>query len=145
MDDHAKINWDLATETNTTTSSSSSSNHTNDSTMPLANDPFSDNQRTRVLERNRAAAARCRQRKKQWIEDLKTRHEDLRDRNQRLYHTRTQLQNQVFKLKNELLLHEGCDCQAIQSFIQTSLMKDALEQNNNTIPPNEQSQHPTFQ
>ena len=55
MDDHAKLNWDLATETNTTTSSSSSSNHTSDSTMPLANDPFSDNQRTRVLERNRAA------------------------------------------------------------------------------------------
>ncbi|KAJ8662952.1 hypothetical protein O0I10_001128 [Lichtheimia ornata] len=152
MDHHAKINWDLTTDTtNTTPSSSSSSNHMSDSTMPSsssANDPFSDCQRTRVLERNRAAAARCRQRKKQWIEDLKTRHEELKDRNQCLYQTRTHLQNQVFKLKNELLLHEGCDCQAIQSFIQTSLMKDALEQTNNTTIPNEfpqQTQHPTFQ
>ncbi|CDH58870.1 predicted protein [Lichtheimia corymbifera JMRC:FSU:9682] len=154
MDHHAKINWDLTADTtNTTPSSSSSSNHMSDSsTMPSSssatNDPpLSDCQRTRVLERNRAAAARCRQRKKQWIEDLKTRHEELKDRNQCLYQTRTRLQNQVFKLKNELLLHEGCDCQAIQSYIQTSLMKDALEQTNNTMPNefSQQSQHPTFQ
>lgn len=36
-----------------------------------------------------------------------------------------------------------CDCQAIQSFIQTSLMKDALEQQNNIIPNefSQQTQH----
>lgn len=57
MDHHAKINWDLATETNTASSSSSQSNTTtpNEPAMASANDPLSECQRTRVLERNRAA------------------------------------------------------------------------------------------
>ncbi|KAI9314385.1 hypothetical protein BX666DRAFT_1966119 [Dichotomocladium elegans] len=99
-----------------------------------------DVRRIHTLERNRAAAARCRQRKKQWVEGLQRKQEELSRENDRLYHTATQLQDTVFKLKSDILLHDGCNCRAIQEFIQHTLMKDVVQNQETEVPIHGMSQ-----
>ncbi|KAK2187359.1 hypothetical protein NP493_168g01024 [Ridgeia piscesae] len=68
----------------------------------------SDERRRKFLERNRAAAARCRAKKKMWIGGLEKRAEDMQDVNARLQHEVTQLRNEVAELKSLLLAHKDC-------------------------------------
>ncbi|RKP36204.1 hypothetical protein BJ085DRAFT_2216, partial [Dimargaris cristalligena] len=64
--------------------------------------------RKRFLERNRIAASKCRQKKKQWIEELKTQSEVAVQRNKQLTYMIGQLRDEVLTLKNQLLAHRDC-------------------------------------
>uniref|UniRef100_A0A8C2KFR4 cAMP responsive element binding protein 5b n=1 Tax=Cyprinus carpio TaxID=7962 RepID=A0A8C2KFR4_CYPCA len=64
-----------------------------------------DERRRKFLERNRAAATRCRQKRKVWVMSLEKKAEEL---------TQTNMQLQVTQLKQLLLTHKDCPITAMQ-------------------------------
>lgn len=67
-----------------------------------------DDKRKNFLERNRQAALKCRQRKKQWLTDLQQRVENLTQDNEVLHRSCNMLRDEVTTLRNILLAHRDC-------------------------------------
>ncbi|KAK4149231.1 Mis12-Mtw1 protein family-domain-containing protein [Chaetomidium leptoderma] len=67
-----------------------------------------DEKRKNFLERNRVAALKCRQRKKQWLANLQTKVEMFSTENETLSAQITQLREEVVNLKTLLLAHKDC-------------------------------------
>jgi ATF/CREB family transcription factor len=70
--------------------------------------------RKNFLERNRVAALKCRQRKKQWLANLQTKVDLYTQENDALTQTVTQLREQIMNLKQLLLSHKDCPVTAQQ-------------------------------
>ena len=64
--------------------------------------------RKNFLERNRIAALKCRQRKKQWLANLQQKVEIFSSENDALASTVTQLREEIVGLKTLLLAHKDC-------------------------------------
>ncbi|KAE9994466.1 hypothetical protein EG327_009144 [Venturia inaequalis] len=64
--------------------------------------------RKNFLERNRVAALKCRQRKKQWLANLQAKVELFSTENDALSQTVTQLREELVTLKSLLLAHKDC-------------------------------------
>ena len=64
--------------------------------------------RKNFLERNRVAALKCRQRKKQWLANLQTKVEIYTQENDALTSTCSQLREEIINLKTLLLAHKDC-------------------------------------
>ncbi|KAL1846581.1 hypothetical protein VTK73DRAFT_251 [Phialemonium thermophilum] len=64
--------------------------------------------RRNFLERNRVAALKCRQRKKQWLANLQSKVEMFSSENDALTAQITQLREEVVNLKTLLLAHKDC-------------------------------------
>ncbi|KAF1976770.1 hypothetical protein BU23DRAFT_565454 [Bimuria novae-zelandiae CBS 107.79] len=64
--------------------------------------------RKNFLERNRVAALKCRQRKKQWLANLQAKVELFGTENDALSATVTQLREEIVNLKTLLLAHKEC-------------------------------------
>ncbi|XP_076437400.1 cyclic AMP-dependent transcription factor ATF-7-like [Babylonia areolata] len=64
--------------------------------------------RQKFLERNRAAAARCRHKRKQWIVNLEKKAEELQQTNSKLQGEVGLLKGEVAQLKTLLLAHQNC-------------------------------------
>ncbi|KAI9234654.1 MAG: hypothetical protein BYD32DRAFT_359484, partial [Podila humilis] len=64
--------------------------------------------RQRFLERNRLAAAKCREKKR--LQTLKTitNADEITAKNQALHESLEELQEEVRKLKNQILCHRDC-------------------------------------
>ncbi|XP_075685613.1 cyclic AMP-dependent transcription factor ATF-2 isoform X2 [Rhinoderma darwinii] len=73
-----------------------------------------DEKRRKFLERNRAAASRCRQKRKVWVQSLEKKAEDLCSFNVQLQNEVTLLRNEVAQLKQLLLAHKDCPVTAMQ-------------------------------
>ncbi|XP_029790217.1 cyclic AMP-dependent transcription factor ATF-2 isoform X2 [Suricata suricatta] len=73
-----------------------------------------DEKRRKFLERNRAAASRCRQKRKVWVQSLEKKAEDLSSLNGQLQSEVTLLRNEVAQLKQLLLAHKDCPVTAMQ-------------------------------
>ncbi|XP_035507535.1 cyclic AMP-dependent transcription factor ATF-2 isoform X2 [Scophthalmus maximus] len=73
-----------------------------------------DEKRRKFLERNRAAASRCRQKRKVWVQSLEKKSEDLNSVNGQLQNEVTLLRNEVAQLKQLLLAHKDCPVTAMQ-------------------------------
>uniref|UniRef100_T1J3S5 BZIP domain-containing protein n=1 Tax=Strigamia maritima TaxID=126957 RepID=T1J3S5_STRMM len=67
-----------------------------------------DEKRRRFLERNRAAATRCRLKRKQFISNLERRADELSGTNVQLQNEVSSLRNEVAQLKTMLLAHKDC-------------------------------------
>ncbi|XP_031421631.2 cyclic AMP-dependent transcription factor ATF-7a isoform X9 [Clupea harengus] len=67
-----------------------------------------DERRQRFLERNRAAASRCRQKRKVWVNSLEKKAEELSSMNVSLSNEVGLLRNEVAHLKQLLLAHKDC-------------------------------------
>ncbi|XP_076340182.1 cyclic AMP-dependent transcription factor ATF-2-like isoform X2 [Tachypleus tridentatus] len=67
-----------------------------------------DEKRRKFLERNRAAATRCRMRRKQWVQDLEKKSKELSSTNSALQNEVATLRNEVARLKTMLLDHKDC-------------------------------------
>ena len=65
--------------------------------------------RMKFLERNRVAAAKCRDKKRNWTDNLGFRARDLKEQNALLGATVDTLQEEVFFLKDQIQKHETCD------------------------------------
>lgn len=73
-----------------------------------------DEKRRKFLERNRAAASRCRQKRKVWVQSLEKKAEDLGSVNGQLQNEVTLLRNEVAQLKQLLLAHKDCPVTLMQ-------------------------------
>ncbi|XP_076119916.1 cyclic AMP-dependent transcription factor ATF-2 [Alosa pseudoharengus] len=73
-----------------------------------------DEKRRKFLERNRAAASRCRQKRKVWVQSLEKKAEDLSSMNGQLQNEVTLLRNEVAHLKQLLLAHKDCPVTVMQ-------------------------------
>ncbi|KAG9271470.1 cyclic AMP-dependent transcription factor ATF-2 [Astyanax mexicanus] len=73
-----------------------------------------DEKRRKFLERNRAAASRCRQKRKVWVQSLEKKAEDLSSVNGQLQSEVTLLRNEVAQLKQLLLAHKDCPVTLMQ-------------------------------
>lgn len=72
------------------------------------------------LEKNRVAANKCRQRKKEYTIGLTAKASDLCSRNTALKAEMTELREQVLNLKNEVLRHARCGSWAIDRYVARS-------------------------
>ncbi|KAL9638530.1 MAG: hypothetical protein Q9164_001484 [Protoblastenia rupestris] len=79
-----------------------------------------DVRRSKFLERNRVAASKCRQKKKEWTQNLETRARELQKNNSSLRMMVESLREEVLFLKSECKEHVGCDCREIQNFMNDS-------------------------
>ncbi|KAK6491213.1 cyclic AMP-responsive element-binding protein 5-like isoform X1 [Huso huso] len=73
-----------------------------------------DERRRKFLERNRAAATRCRQKRKVWVISLEKKAEELTQTNMQLQNEVTMLKTEVTQLKQLLLTHKDCPITAMQ-------------------------------
>ncbi|XP_048378072.1 cyclic AMP-responsive element-binding protein 5 isoform X1 [Stegostoma tigrinum] len=80
-----------------------------------------DERRRKFLERNRAAATRCRQKRKVWVLSLEKKAEELTQTNMQLQNEVSLLKNEVTQLKQLLLTHKDCPITTMQEETQSYL------------------------
>ncbi|TSP79515.1 Cyclic AMP-dependent transcription factor ATF-7 [Bagarius yarrelli] len=89
-----------------------------------------DERRQRFLERNRAAASRCRQKRKLWVNSLEKKAEELTSMNVSLTNEVSLLRNEVAHLKQLLLAHKDCPVTTLQkkaAYLGEESMKEVCE------------------
>lgn len=69
------------------------------------------------LEKNRVAAHKCRQRKKEYIGGLEGRAREFSTKNKHLKESVAMLREEVLNLKNEVLRHAGCGFWAVDEYL----------------------------
>lgn len=74
-------------------------------------------QRKKLLEKNREAAYRCRQKKKKWVNSLEERSQSAEAKNRELSEQVSQLREESIYLRNLLLTHGNCECDVVVSFL----------------------------
>ncbi|CAJ2503242.1 Uu.00g106360.m01.CDS01 [Anthostomella pinea] len=90
--------------------------------------------RKNFLERNRVAALKCRQRKKQWLANLQNKVEMFSSENDALTAQISQLREEVVNLKTLLLAHKDCPVTQQQG-IHGAFMQQSMETYNPQINP----------
>ncbi|KAK7132400.1 hypothetical protein R3I93_018823 [Phoxinus phoxinus] len=96
-----------------------------------------DERRQRFLERNRAAASRCRQKRKVWVNSLEKKAEDLSSMNVSLSNEVSHLRNEVAHLKQLLLAHKDCPVTNLQkkaAYLGEEHMKETSEATGSPAP-----------
>ncbi|KAH7312515.1 hypothetical protein B0I35DRAFT_437187 [Stachybotrys elegans] len=93
------------------------------STTKKDKDKDEDARRDKFLERNRQAASKCRQKKKEWVQDLEESRADLEAKNNNLHNQYEELLSEVTEIKNSLLWHATCDDPVINEWINTEARK----------------------
>lgn len=81
------------------------------------------NRRDKSLERNRAAASKCRKRKKQWTDNLETKKSTLEAHNKNLHVQCCGLIKEASQLKNMLITHAGCNDPNIDIWVENEATK----------------------
>lgn len=107
---------------------------------PAAEDKMDEEEkRKNFLERNRQAALKCRQRKKQWLSNLQAKVEYLTTDNEHLQTQTAALRDEIIHLKALLLAHKDCPvAQANGVFAHT--IGVANNHSGGMMPPNMQGQ-----
>uniref|UniRef100_H3DHT0 Cyclic AMP-dependent transcription factor ATF-2 n=1 Tax=Tetraodon nigroviridis TaxID=99883 RepID=H3DHT0_TETNG len=98
-----------------------------------------DEKRRKFLERNRAAASRCRQKRKVWVQSLEKK-EDLNSMNGQLQSEVTLLRNEVARLKQLLLAHKDCPVTAMQKKSGYHISDKEEESEDMSVPGSPQSE-----
>ena len=81
------------------------------------NDP-EDFRRSKFLERNRVAASKCRQKKKEWTNNLENRARQLQRDNSSLRQMVDSCKEEILFLKGEMLKHNSCGSMEVQEYLQ---------------------------
>lgn len=91
-------------------------------------DPEEDAKREKFLERNRVAASKCRQKKKEWTNGLEDRLRHLQAENTHLKSFTATLRDEVLSLKGEMLKHQSCGCHGIRNYLANQASNLAYQQ-----------------
>ncbi|KAI4115896.1 MAG: hypothetical protein LQ345_003580, partial [Seirophora villosa] len=75
--------------------------------------------RHKFLERNRVAASKCRQKKKEWTQNLEARARELQKENRSVRAMLDSLRDEMLFLKGEMLKHSNCRCEHIQGWVKS--------------------------
>lgn len=84
-----------------------------------------DAKRKRFLERNRVAASKCRQKKKQWMQELENNARKAQSDSKQLHGMVSILREELLRLKGELLKHSTCGCDQISTYLLNEATKVA--------------------
>jgi hypothetical protein len=76
-----------------------------------------DEKRSKFLQRNRVAASKCRQKKKEWTNNLEQRARELQANKAQLAMLVGSLQEEMLFLKGEVLRHNNCDCKSMRDYL----------------------------
>ncbi|KAF8425107.1 hypothetical protein EV426DRAFT_532116 [Tirmania nivea] len=98
--------------------------------------------RRRFLERNRVAASKCRQKKKEWMQNLEETARTAQNNSRYLQAAVVQLKDELLHLKQELLKHHGCDCTQIRTYLMQEAEKVVVDQQkrgSDTVKPRQLS------
>lgn len=82
-----------------------------------------DPKRTKYLERNRVAASKCRQKKKEWVHELEDTKTELEAKNNELQRQYNDLLDEVTQMKNHLMGHASCSDPNIDQWIEIEARK----------------------
>ncbi|KAJ9637704.1 hypothetical protein H2201_004140 [Coniosporium apollinis] len=77
--------------------------------------------RERFLERNRVAASKCRQKKKEWTSNLEQQARELTAQRAHLQAYVTSLRDEVLYLKDQMLRHSDCNCVKMREYLSQSV------------------------
>ena len=80
-------------------------------------------EREELLARNRVAATKSRQKKKEFIAELEEKSRELAEQNKVLHVTVTTLKNEMLDLKDKCLRHMSCECEGIRQYLAHSVMR----------------------
>ena len=98
-----------------------------------------DVKRSKFLERNRVAASKCRQKKKEWTQNLENRAREYQKNNNNLRLIVESLRQEILFLKGEMLKHNSCGCERLQEFMKSGANNFADLPTDNTIFKREES------
>lgn len=76
-----------------------------------------DDKRNQFLERNRVAASKCRQKKKEWTSNLEKRARELQASKTSLALLVSSLRAELLYLKGEALKHTTCNCNSVREYL----------------------------
>ena len=76
-----------------------------------------DSKKQDFLERNRIAASKCRQKKKEHIQNLQLRHDELSMNLSKLKSLKQELQEELFSVQNTFLASSACDCEPVKTYL----------------------------
>lgn len=76
-----------------------------------------DEKRRKFLERNRVAASKCRQKKKEWTNNLEERARELQKNKAQLAMLVGSLREEMLYLKGEVLKHNNCNCATMRDYL----------------------------
>ncbi|RSL64695.1 hypothetical protein CEP54_004558 [Fusarium duplospermum] len=79
--------------------------------------------RSKFLKRNRIAASKCRQKKKEWVNNLEETRYGLEHQHSTLQTEYNDLLGEVSKMKNQLMQHAGCNDSNINQWIENEARK----------------------
>ncbi|RDA84383.1 hypothetical protein CP532_2886 [Ophiocordyceps camponoti-leonardi (nom. inval.)] len=102
--------------------------------------------RARCLERNRVAASKCREKKKQWVHDLEASKAELERHHASLQREYGDLLDQATRIKTSLMAHAACNDHNIDSWIEaeaTRFVERSHPHRNPTQPGSETVPAPT--
>ena len=95
--------------------------------------PGAQDKRSKFLERNRIAAAKCRQKKKVWAEELESRARELQASKNSLRALTASLREEVLYLKGEMVRHGRCDDQEVRGYMRGALGDIARERRSRDV------------
>ena len=104
-------------------SSSKSGSGGGASTNAVAATSKGDARRSRCLERNRVAASKCREKKKQWVQDLESAKAELEQQHASLQAECASLLDEATQIKNWLMEHATCGDANIDAWIGNEAMR----------------------
>ncbi|OTB07790.1 hypothetical protein M426DRAFT_8389 [Hypoxylon sp. CI-4A] len=82
--------------------------------------------RNKFLERNRVAATKCRQKKREWVSDLEETRFGLESQHNRLQIEYSSLKSQITQIKSELMEHANCNDSNINTWIENEAKRFVL-------------------
>jgi hypothetical protein len=97
--------------------------HTSKSRRRSSRSTVKNDQKEKMMEQNRVAALRCRERKRDQVEAQMIDLERLEEQHRQLSEYHIALQDEVFKLKGQVLEHGGCGCALMRQYIENEAHK----------------------
>ncbi|KAJ5279559.1 Rho GTPase activation protein [Penicillium angulare] len=91
--------------------------------------------RAKFLERNRVAASKCRQKKKEHTQQLEYRYKEHSEKRERLVGEITRLRSEMLNLKNEVLKHAQCGDEPIKLHLAQMVKKITDTDGPASVPP----------
>ncbi|KAF3065135.1 Cyclic AMP-dependent transcription factor ATF-7 [Daldinia childiae] len=82
--------------------------------------------RTKFLERNRTAATKCRQKKREWVTDLEETKFDLENQHNLLQREYSDLKTEITEIKSQLMNHSSCNDPNIDKWIENEAKRFVL-------------------
>jgi hypothetical protein len=96
--------------------------------------------RSKFLKRNRIAASKCRQKKKEWVNNLEDTRYGLENENNILHKQYNGLVDELSTIKNQLMMHASCNDANINQWLDNEAKKFVqriASQNKAQVPPHQ--------